>query len=120
MSNFAVSIVAANDLPPLHARTLQAQWWPSLSSIYTGTSLEGLSLTHWGRVSNLTIIGSYDGLALGKREAIIWTNAGILLIGPLGTNFSEIVIEMHTFPFKKMHGKMLSVNCGHFVLALMC
>ena len=52
-------------------------------------------LTHWGRVThicvgNLTIIGSDNGLSPGRRQAIIWTNAGILLIGPLGTNFSEI------------------------------
>ena len=52
-------------------------------------------LTHWGRVThicvgNLTIIGSDNGLLPGWRQAIIWTNAGILLIGPLGTNFSEI------------------------------
>ena len=56
-------------------------------------------LTHWGRethicVNNLTIIGSYNGLSCGRRQAIIWTNAGILLIGPLGTNFSEILIEI--------------------------
>ena len=31
------------------------------------------------------------------------TNAGILFIGPLETNFSEILIEIHTFSFKKMH-----------------
>ena len=52
-------------------------------------------LTHWGRVTHicvvkLTIIGSDNGLSPGRRQAIIWTNAGILLIGPLGTNFSEI------------------------------
>ena len=41
-------------------------------------------------VSKLTIIGSDNGLLPGRRQAIIWTNAGILLIGPLGTNFSEI------------------------------
>ena len=46
-------------------------------------------LTHWGRVThicidNLTIIGSDNGLSPGRRQAIIWTNAGILLIGPLG------------------------------------
>ena len=57
------------------------------------------SLTHWGRVtniyvSNLTIIGSDNGLSPGRRQAIIWTNAGILLIGPLGTNFSEILIQI--------------------------
>ena len=43
-------------------------------------------------VDNLTIIGSDHGLSPGRRQAIIWTNAGILLIGTLGTNFSEILI----------------------------
>ena len=48
-------------------------------------------LTHWGRVthicvSELTSIGSENGLSPGRRQAFIWTNAGILLIGPLGTN----------------------------------
>ena len=71
-------------------------------------------------ISKLTIIGSDNGLLPGRRQAIIWTNAGILLIGPLGTNFSEILIEIHTFPFKKMHLKMLSANGIYFVLALMC
>ena len=40
----------------------------------------------------LIIIGSDNGLSPGRRQAIIWTNAGILLIGPLGTNFIEILI----------------------------
>ena len=57
-------------------------------------------------VSNLTIIGSDNGLSPGRCQAIIWTNPGILLIGPLGTNFSEILIEIQTFSFKKMHLKM--------------
>ena len=48
-------------------------------------------------VSKLTIIGSDNGLSLGRRETIIWTNDGILLIGTLGTNFSEILTEIHTF-----------------------
>ena len=48
-------------------------------------------------VGNLTIIGSDNGLLPGQRQAIIWTNAGILLIGPLETNFSEILIEIQTF-----------------------
>ena len=70
-------------------------------------------LTHWGRVthicvSNLIIIGSDNGLSPGRRQAIIWTNAGILLIGLLGTNFSEILIEICIFSFKKMHLKMSS------------
>ena len=48
-------------------------------------------LTHWGRVTHicvgkLTIIGSDNGLLPGRCQAIIWNNAGILLIAPLGTN----------------------------------
>ena len=70
-------------------------------------------LTHWGRVthiciSRLTIIGSDNGLWPDWRQAIIWTSARILLIWSLGTNFSEILIEIHTFLFKKMHLKMSS------------
>ena len=70
-------------------------------------------LTHWGRVtyicvSKLTSIGSDNGLSPGWRQAIIWTNVGILFIETLGTNFSEISIEIHTFSFKKMHVKMSS------------
>ena len=45
-------------------------------------------------VNRLTIIGSDNGLSPGRRQAIIWTNAGILLIGPLATNFNEILIEI--------------------------
>ena len=59
--------------------------------------IEVFLLTHWGRVthicvSNLNIINSDNGLSPGRRQAIIWTNAGILLIGPLETNFSEISV----------------------------
>ena len=82
-------------------------------------------LTHWGRVTHicvgkLTIIGSDNGLAPERRQAIIWTNAGILLIGPLGTNFSEILIEIQTFSFKKIHLKMSSAKWRLFVSASMC
>ena len=52
--------------------------------------------------SKLTIIGSDNGLSPGRNQAIIWTNAGTLLIRPLGTNFSEILIKIHAFSFKKM------------------
>ena len=62
-------------------------------------------MTHIG-VGKLTIIGSNNGLSPSRRQAIIWINAGILLNGPLGTNFNEILIEIPTFSFKKMHLKM--------------
>ena len=39
----------------------------------------------------MTIIVSENGLSPGRRQAIIWNNAGILLIGPLGTNFTGIL-----------------------------
>ena len=82
-----------------------------------------LSLTHWGRVthicvSKLSIIGSDNGLSPDRRQAIIWTNAGILLIGPLGTNFSEISIEILTFSFKKMRLKVSSAKRWPFCLGL--
>ena len=80
-------------------------------------------LTHWGRVTHicvnkLTIIGLDYGLSPGRRQAIIWTNAGILLIGPLGTNFSEILIEILAFSFKKMHLRVSSVKRRPFCLGL--
>ena len=57
-------------------------------------------LTHWGWVthicvSKLTIIGSDNVLSPGRRQAIIWTNAGILLIRTLGTNFCEILSKIN-------------------------
>ena len=71
-------------------------------------------LIHWGWVmhiciSNLTIIGSDYGLSPSRHQAIIWTSAGILT-GPLGTNFSEILIEIYICLFKKMHLKTSSAN----------
>ena len=72
-------------------------------------------------ISKLSTIGSDNGLSPGRRQAIISTSAGLLLIGPSGTNFSEILIEIHIFSFKKMHLKMSSGKIGsHFVLAWMC
>ena len=69
-------------------------------------------------VGKLTIIGSDNGLSPGRRQAIIWTDAGILLIGPLGTNFSEITIEIRTLSLKKMRLKMSSGNWRPFCLGL--
>ena len=69
-------------------------------------------------VSKLIIIGSDNGLPPGRRQAIIWNNAGILFIGPLGTNFNEIVIKIRAFSFKKMHLKMSSGKRRSFCLGL--
>ena len=94
-----------------------------MSNVFLNDEIyESYSLTHWGRVTHtcvgkLTIIGSDNDLSPEGRQAIIWTNAAILLIGPLGTNFSEILIEIQTFTLKKIL-KMLSEKCCSFRLRL--
>ena len=72
-------------------------------------------LTHWGRVTHvcvgsLAIISPNNGLSPGRRQDIICTNAGILWIGPLVTNFSEILIKLYIFSFKKIPLKLSSGN----------
>ena len=69
-------------------------------------------------VSKLTIIGSDNGLLPVRHQAIIWTNAVSLSTGPLGTNFSQIVLEIKTFAFTKMCLKMSSGKCRTFCLGL--
>ena len=80
-------------------------------------------LTHWGRVmhicvSKVTIIASDNGLSPGRRQAIIWNNAGMLSVGLLGTDFSEIFIQILTFSFKKMRLKVSSGKWRPFCLGL--
>ena len=77
------------------------------------------NITHWGRVTHIcVIICSHNGLSRGRHQAIIWTNAGILLIGPLGINFSEILIAIEIFSFTKMDLEMSSGKCRPFCLGL--
>ena len=87
------------------------------------TYVDQAVLTHWGRVTHicvgkLTIIGSDNGLSRGRHQAIILTNAGILLIRPLGTNFSEFFFEIQTFSLTKIRLKMSSAKCCSFRLGL--
>ena len=83
-----------------------------------------LRLEHyWGRVthiclSKLTIIGSDNVLSPGRHQAIIRTNAGILLIGLLGTNFREMLIKTLTFSLKKTRLKVSSAKWQPFYLGL--
>ena len=83
----------------------------------------GPALNHWGRVthicvSKLTTIGSDNGLSPGRRQAIIWSNAGILLNWTLRTNFSEILSEIDTFSFKQMRLKISSGKWRSYCLGL--
>ena len=59
---------------------------------------------------NWAIIGSCNGLSPVRCQAITWTNADLLSIGLLGTNFSESWIRILSFSFKKKHLKMLSAT----------
>ena len=86
---------------------------------YYGTCI---AFTHRGRVTHIIVnrrtnFNSDNGLASGRRQAIIWTNAG-MLIGPLWTNFSEIWMAIYTFSFKKMHLKMPFGKWRPFYLGL--
>ena len=122
--NPMASIIGALWYDSCHIAELQV-WMIMQGLCYdrNGSSKSNRPITHWGRVthicvSKLIIIGSDNGLSPGRRQAIIWTNAGILLIWPLGTNFSEILIEIHAFSFKKMHLKMSSGKRRPFCLGL--
>ena len=106
----------------------QRNWTSCLQAssciVKTNTSRAVLNpLTHWGRVthicvSDLTSIGSRNGLSPGRRQAIIRTNAGVLLIRPLGTNFSKISIEILIFSFKEMRLNVSSTKRWPFCLGL--
>ena len=105
-------------------KTIDGQKLISIYDIYayihTQSNLEPekfshIDLTHWGRVTHicvgkLTTIGSDNGLSPGRRQAIIWTNDGILLLWTLGTNFYEILSEIHSFSFEKTHLKLSSAK----------
>ena len=80
-------------------------------------------LTHGGGVTHicvckLTIIGSDNGLVPGLHPTIIWTNAGIFIIQPVGINFSEILSKFYTSSFKEMHLKMSSGKQWPFCFGL--
>ena len=91
------------------------EFWDN-NEIRNRVNIQPLSFsTHLGRVThicvgNLTIIGSDNGLSPGRRQAITWTNAGLLSITPWGTHFNEILIGIQAFSFKKTHLKMSSVK----------
>ena len=106
-----------------HRRVNMTTAYWSASKGYTKRLYRAQFLTHWGRVThicvdNITIIGPDNCLSPGRRQAIIWTNAGILSIGPLGTNFSENLIEILTFSFTKMRLKVSSAKWRPFCLGL--
>ena len=69
-------------------------------------------------VDSLTNNGSDNGWSSGRRQAIIWTSAGILLIGPFGTNSIGIWIGIQVFSFKEMHSNKSYAKWRPFCLGL--
>ena len=57
---------------------------------------------------NWVSVDSGNGLPPIRRQTITWTNADLLSIGQLGTNFSEISIKIQIFSLKKMLFKISS------------
>ena len=93
-------------------------------AIFTIVSLPNLTLSFteaerpvYTSVTYANIV-SDNGLSPGRRQAIIWTIAGKLLIGPLVTNFREILIKIDAFLFNKMHLKLSSRKWRSFCVGL--
>ena len=115
------------DLRPNKRLSKQCGWWfetPSWSlwrqCNWSYRAHGSIPLIHWGRVThiyggNLTFNGSDNGLSPGRHQAIICINAGLVLIAPLGTNFSEILIEIQTFLLNKKIWKCHLQTVDHFV-----
>ena len=57
-------------------------------------------------------------VAFFRHQAIASTNSDVLSIGDVRTNFMEIRIEIHTFPFMKVHLKMSSGKMRQFCFGL--
>ena len=101
---------------------LLVQWPPAavLETFYEYYQIcFGLWLTYGARVmhiyvSKLSMNGSDNCLLPNWHQAIIWTNAGILTIRPLGTNCREILNKIYIFSLRKMHLKMSSAKWGPF------
>ena len=98
------------------------QWWQHTAVAYGFTRQQRVNSLRpsdaYIFVNKLTIIGSDNGLSPERRQAIIWTSAGILLIESLGANSSEILSAIHAFSFKKIHLKTLSMKWWPFSLGL--
>ena len=124
ISSHGMELVIA-DCFSLSTRGIQTFAWGhgNLGRAWLHARVRSAVLTHWGRVthicvSKLSTIGSDNGLSPERHQAIIWNNAGILLIWTLGTKFNEILIESHTFSFKNIHLKISSGKWRPFCLGL--
>ena len=110
----------------------QWRWIPPCVLYFRGqfnTNGDNAFLPNWGQVthvyfSKLTTIGSDNGLLSDRRHVFIWTNAAILLIRPLGTNFNEFCVEIHIFslkiPFESVVWKMAVISARSKCIEMWC
>ena len=99
------SLLSCRNTQTIHHWTFNFKVCGNIKEMFSKQTHQFHYLTHWGRVthicvSKLTSVGSDNGLLPGRHQAIIWTNAGTLLIGLLGSNFSEnpyIFIQENAF-----------------------
>ena len=123
-SHWVCNIPSKKQVSLFEKRYFLMVWWKrNVTAVHWQWNHSSFALTHWGWVThicirNITIIGSDNGLSPGRHQAIIWTNAGILLIRHMETNCSEISIEIYISLFKKMHLKMSSGKWQPFYLSL--
>ena len=80
--------------PPFWAKKPIYSFWPFYTPAQSSTA-----------PCALLTVGEDNGFAPGWHQVIIWTNVGILLIWPLGTNFNKI-FNRNSYIFKKIHLKM--------------
>ena len=89
--------------------------WECISIHYNPINImEEKKLTHWGRVthicvSNPTIIGSDNGLSPSWRQAIIWTNIGILTVNSTIRNKLQSNINRNSYVFIQEHAFQMVV-----------
>ena len=95
-------------------------WTNVDQNLYHNVLLGNRELTHWEWVTHKCV--SKQALVQIMachlvRAKPLSNQCGILVTGSLGTNCSEILIDIHAFPFPKIHLKM-SGKCWPFCFGL--
>ena len=92
----------------------QIGFWQLINYVLDHMLYKDGYLTHRGRVTHICV----GKPIIISSENLFRTNAGKLLFWPSGTSFSEILIEIHIFLFKKIRLKMSSGKWWAFWLGL--
>ena len=119
-SEFETDIFVMKVRTPSRVRFDRETISTAVPAVHSSDAVSCVSLlTHWIRathicVSKLTIIGSDNGLSQGRHQAIIWTNAGKLLILSIGTSFCKILSKILHFLSRKYMWKWRLGNSGKY------